>query len=317
MYNTLILVTWAIVVSIVCAISITATYRKFKGVKTALLNEIEQVEQELFSDFQEVGRAELEQTHAGRELLELISKEHPSFFAGKQVLTSSADAPSQIRLPFALRFVLLLGNATIFLRYAFVPESNLQVIYRFGKYSAVKGPGIISYQRLFETLGPLVYIGSQFAEYTFNEIFSRDAMPINVRLRMVYKFDPRSTKDEIARVLVSLPREALVSIVEKYLRWALMTAIGNYDTAEVVRREVITSIEEHLNTTVSKEIGFLGIHLGSKPNILSIELPRLAIESAETDLHRATELVEQLNRYKAGESSVPLEEVLRNYVSRR
>ena len=253
-------------------------------------------------------------------------------------MTESLD---QIRHPPSIRFRLWLGNRLGFffgLGFTFVPEGRAQVVYCESRYLEVRGPGIVRYRRWNETLGPLVHTSAQVKEYVFAELFSRDTLPVSVRLRTVIAYEPRNTPREIARVLTKLPREAYPGIAEPYFRWALMAAVNKYNATEVTQHEVTVQIEDYLHQTVPKEMEYLGIQPRGRPKVLGVELPRTlgerheiiaqrrasiaasgGVETDPTAIRRAlvTELIEHLDRHGAGETFINFNDMLEAYAAER
>ncbi len=184
--------------------------------------------------------------------------------------------------PPSVRIRLWLGNMFgIGLKFEFVPEEHRQVIYREGHYWGVRGPGIIRWNRWSEKAGPLVYTGNQTREFTFAEVTTHDVLPVTIRLRAVIRYDPKDTLKELARVFTHQSREAHLSIVETYIRKALMSAVNRYNATEITQHNVSALIEERLFQVVPEEMGFLGLHLNGKPKILNVELPRTLADRHE------------------------------------
>src|SRR5689334_10979345 len=79
--------------------------------------------------------------------------------------------------PPLLKLLLFVGGP---MGLTFVPQHHVQVINRMGRYSGVKGPGLVYHNRFTETLGPQVFIGGQIREYELDNIISRDVLPVTM-----------------------------------------------------------------------------------------------------------------------------------------
>src|SRR5438105_12744611 len=97
----------------------------------------------------------------------------------REVGMTRIDDNTHYDKPPLLRLILFLGKP---FGIAFVPQHHVQVIYRMGKYAGVRGPGMIYYSRLTETLGPMVLIKGQRNEYVFENIVARDVLPVTFRV---------------------------------------------------------------------------------------------------------------------------------------
>lgn len=75
MNNSLILLLWAIAVTIICLSGTAFVYKKHKKTKENIEKKIDLAEKELLQDFDDIRLTELMQTKAGSELLALLVKE--------------------------------------------------------------------------------------------------------------------------------------------------------------------------------------------------------------------------------------------------
>lgn len=192
-----------------------------------------------------------------------------------------------VEQPPMLRLILFLGRP---LGIAFVPQHYLQAIYRMGKYLECRGPGLIYHSPLTESLGPLVFVGNQRNEYRFENIVSRDVLPITIAILTNVVYDP-GLGHERASVLTRLPREAYVSIAGTYIRWGLLAAANRYNAAELTQANVRTQIENSLHEQVGEELKFLGLRLAARLRIMSVELPASLTERHETIAQRRANIL--------------------------
>jgi len=189
--------------------------------------------------------------------------------------------------PPLLRLILYLGKP---FGIAFVPQHYVQVVYRMGKYAGCRGPGLIYYGRLTETLGPLVLTKAQRNEYEFENIISRDVLPVKMRVVTSVAYDPASAPD-LASTLTHVPRESYVSIAGIYIRWGLLAAANRFNATELTQTDVRTQIENSVQEQANHELSFLGVKLAAKLRIMSVELPAVLTERHETIAQRRANIL--------------------------
>jgi SPFH domain/Band 7 family protein len=189
--------------------------------------------------------------------------------------------------PPLLRLILFLGKP---FGIAFVPQHYVQVVYRMGKYAGCRGPGLIYYGRLTETLGPLVLVKGQRNEYTFENIVSRDVLPVTMHVATSVAYDPAAAPD-LASTLTRVPRETYVSIGGTYIRWALMAAANRFNATELTQADVRAQIENAVHEQTNNELKFLGLRLSAKLRLMSVELPAVLTERQETIAQRRASIM--------------------------
>ncbi len=194
---------------------------------------------------------------------------------------------ANVEKPPLLRLILFLGAP---FGMAFVPQHFVQVVYRMGKYAGCRGPGLIYRSPLTETLGPLVFVKGQRHEYVFENIVSRDVLPVTVRLATSVTYDPAAAPDLASR-LTHAPRETYVTLAGIYLRWGLLAAANRFNAAELTQVDVRTQIEDAVQGQANDELKFLGLSLSAKLRILSVELPATLTERHETIAQRRASIL--------------------------
>jgi hypothetical protein len=194
---------------------------------------------------------------------------------------------AEVEKPPLLRLILFLGAP---FGIAFVPQHYVQVVYRMGKYAGCRGPGLIYHSRLTETLGPLVFIKGQRNEYPFENVISRDVLPVTLRVATSVTYDP-SAAPELASTLTHAPREAYVTIAGVYIRWGLLAAANRFNAAELTQADVRTQVENTVQERANEELKFLGLKLSAKLRILSVELPTTLTERHETIAQRRASIL--------------------------
>ncbi len=238
------------------------------------------------------------------------------------------------RHSFLLRWMLRLGKP---FGVKFVPDLNVQVIYRMGQYAGVRGPGQFQYNHLAETLGPQIFIGAQRHDFAFERVLSQDAVPMSVRLNVLYNYDPRRAPD-VAPVLVSLPPETHIYLLGIFAEWATRTAVNQRNSFELARATVLNVVESEIAESLRADIKPIGFEApGARPvRVLQVQPPStlterqeqiaqrragiLAGEEFDANAYRRaliTEFIEQLARAGTGESIVNFNDLLDSYIAEK
>jgi len=246
----------------------------------------------------------------------------------------AGNPPNDERHSFLLRWILRLGRP---FGAKFVPDLTVQVIYRMGQYAGVRGPGQFQYNHLAETLGPQIFIGAQRHDLVFDGMLSQDAVPMTVRLNLLYRYDPRRAPD-VAPALVRLPPETHRYLLGIFVEWATRTAVNQRNSFELARSPVLNVVESEIAGSLRADIQPLGFEApGARPvRVLQVQPPAMLTERQEQIAQRRagilageefnanayrraliTEFIEQLARTGAGESIVNFNDLLDSYVAEK
>ena len=196
--------------------------------------------------------------------------------------------PAKIDLPPLMRFILWVGRP---MGVTYVPLHHAQVIYRMGKYAGTKGPGLIYYNKLTETLGPMVSIEGQMKEYELDNIVSLDVVPVKMNVAGVISYDPAASAPELASVLTRLPREAFTSIAGTFVRWALLSIANRYNASELTQHAVQAQVEQAVLEKVNEELAYLGLRVEGKLRLTRVELPARLADRHETIAQRRANIL--------------------------
>lgn len=244
----------------------------------------------------------------------------------------SRDPCDTSKQPRSLRWFLKLGKH---FGWHWLPEDFVHAYYYKSRYAGVKVPNEWGLYRIrrFETLGPPIFIGMYFEQYTFDGIITRDLLKVRVTLRASFQYEPRENP-QVARALVRIPQERYPTIAETYFRCALLVTAGQYTAIQFNQVEYRSRIEEEIQQRADTEMSFLGMHPRGKLRLLYVELPARMTERFETDAQRealiqstraldptefrravVTELLENLKQHGVGDSLLGFKDVLEAYAS--
>ena len=201
---------------------------------------------------------------------------------------SKKYVPEKIDLPPLMRFILWVGKP---MGVAYVPMHHVQVIYRMGKYAGCKGPGLIYYNKLTETLGPLVSIEGQIMEYELDNVVSRDVVPVTLHISATVVYDPAQSEDALASVLTRLPKATYTSIAGTFVRWAVLAIANQYNASELTQQAVRAQIEQAVCQKANEELAYLGLQCVGKLRITRVGLPARLTDRHETIAQRRANIL--------------------------
>ena len=98
----------------------------------------------------------------------------------------------------------------------FVKENYVAPVFRLGMYNRVRGPGLFWVIPILESVGQPVKSGIHFTSLKVIGALSKDSIPIDIDLDVLFRFDPERTQRRIAAQLVRVPEYVLTDIAEGY-----------------------------------------------------------------------------------------------------
>ena len=197
------------------------------------------------------------------------------------------EKPEKIDLPPAMRLLLWVGKP---FGVAYVPIHYVQAVYRMGKYAGCKGPGLMVYNRFTETLGPLVSIAGQIKEYEFDNIISRDVVPVTIHVSCAVAYRPAEGQ-ELDSVLTRMPKDTYTTITGTFVRWAVLAIANQYNASELTQHAVRAQVEEAVRAKVNEELAYLGLQIKGKLRITRVELPQRLADRHEVIAQRRANIL--------------------------
>lgn len=244
-------------------------------------------------------------------------------------VTIPPELPETPSLPIRQRLKLWLGGP---FGYSYVPPRYVQVIYKDGAYTEVRGPGIIRHNAWSETLGPFIKVAGMFQSYNFEDLITKDNQLVVMELKSPLSYDPRRAP-QLAPTMIRLNPAVYSEISATYFRWALMGLTSQFFAHELSRTDVREHIEKKLTEVLTAELAFFGLKPGRRVQILKLYLPPMlqdrlnqiaqrrqgilaGMEFNSSDYRRAlvTEVIEQMGKSGPGESFVNFTELLQGVI---
>lgn len=184
----------------------------------------------------------------------------------------------------------------------FVQENYVAPVFRLGMYHRVCGPGLFWVIPILESVGQPVKSGIRFISLNVPGALSSDSIPIDIDLKIFFRFDPKRTRRQIAAQLVRVPERVLTDIAKDYADSFLRQVVANFTTEDICSGKAVARIQRHLSRILADKLGFLGyvIDLGSGVLIKGITAsPEFQQTILDAKRHEVTLRV--LNAYQAAD----------------
>jgi len=153
----------------------------------------------------------------------------------------------------------VLGFLAGLIGFHFVPENHKAAVTRLGMYNRVRGPGFIWIIPFVDRVENLVKMGMRFAAFKVKQVLSRDGIPLDFELMILYRFDPDATSRPIAAQLVRLPDHVLESIVEDYVDQSLRRTVAQHSAEDICYGNPIPLIEQSVVEGLKAQVRPLGL----------------------------------------------------------
>lgn len=176
----------------------------------------------------------------------------------------------------------------------FTPDNHLTPIFRYKLYDRLAEPGYSNINRFVEAAYPPIKTSIRVAHFHFDEALSRDSIPMEIDLTVLFKFDPRGIDRKVAAQFVLVGDEVFHAIIEDYAHQGLMQLIGRYEAATLQEASIQNRLKNSLFRAVNADVAVLGLNI---PALGCITFQRLLPHHryVRTQLERAN-LAEKLKQ---------------------
>jgi|GEM_PF-4860577 len=141
----------------------------------------------------------------------------------------------------------------------FTPDNYATPVLRLGRYHQVKKPGFCWIIPFFEQALPPVKISIYVGNFVFNEVLSKDNIPFQINLTVLFTFNPTSALKSAAAELVRGGDGLMQIIVKDYANQGLRRLAARYIAEDLGSTPVMSSIERNLTRLLTAEMRPLGI----------------------------------------------------------
>jgi hypothetical protein len=162
----------------------------------------------------------------------------------------------QVAPPLAYQLRLLFGRP-FGLRW--VPDNHLGVVYRMEMYHGLRGPGFFRIDPWQDTVKDVVSLNPDFIETRVENLNTRDAVQLGLRVALAYVFDPRYLPREKALVFIKWPSSILRAIVSDFANSALLNIVPKYHAEQICRGELFETIQDSLEKELKVSLDPLAI----------------------------------------------------------
>lgn len=141
----------------------------------------------------------------------------------------------------------------------FVKENHVAPVIRLGMYRGVRGPGFVWITPIIESLGDLIDVGIRFTQFDFEQVLTKDSIPLDFKITILYSFDPALPTHKVAAQLVRQPRSVLTSIVRDYADHWLRGIVAAFSVEEICGGRPLGRIKNRLQRILETELPPLGL----------------------------------------------------------
>lgn len=141
----------------------------------------------------------------------------------------------------------------------FAPDNHVIPVLRWGRYHRVKGPGLFWIMPLFEKALPAVKTSIHVGDFFFEEVLSKDNIPFQIQVTVLFIFAPNEAIKEAAAQLVRAGDALLQTIVREFTNRRLRRMVATFNAEELSGDEVVAKIEKGLVHYLKYEMSRLGL----------------------------------------------------------
>lgn len=162
---------------------------------------------------------------------------------------------------------------TVIGRRTFVPENHVRVIMRDNVFYDIVPAGYYRIHRWKNTLGPEISIGLRVAELDGVRCFSRDGVPVKLKGRVLFRFDPNLCDRTILPEIVQLPGAVLGSLGKRTAARELRHVVGEFYEIELRSGRTRAKIQEIATQRMKDSSKFIGVTVIGSIEVEEINFP--------------------------------------------
>lgn len=162
----------------------------------------------------------------------------------------------------------------------FLPDNTiLPIFWWWGRYRETRVPnhlGIVFTIPLLEKYDQPIEGGFRMATVESASLYSRDCIPLTIKLSLLYCFDPMSLRGRwaIGAQMVRLPEHRLQQIVTNQAVRHLRCIVSNFTAEKVLKGPIQKRIERWLVACLKEQLSMMGLSLldGNGAQITDIQV---------------------------------------------
>ncbi|MCS7055833.1 MAG: SPFH domain-containing protein [Thermoflexales bacterium] len=165
--------------------------------------------------------------------------------------------PSKRHPPLFHRLERALGR--LFGRY-WVDEDEVAVVYENERFHSLhRGPAFFDIDPLTQTIRCFVNVAPDAIRVPFRGIQTRDGLPVDLELELIFEFVPEQAHPELVHLVVRWTQEERRDILCWRARVALQRVLARLTIDAVCRGALIQEIEQHTLTHLKELVNGLGL----------------------------------------------------------
>ncbi len=141
----------------------------------------------------------------------------------------------------------------------FAPDNHIIPVLRMGLYHRAGGPSFTWLIPLLEQALPPVKTSIHVGNFFFDEVMSKDNIPFEIQMTVLFTFDPDSALKNAAAVLVKGGEGLFQIIVKDYTNQGLRRLVARFDAEKLCGEVAMSDIEKNLTRFLTAELGVLGL----------------------------------------------------------
>jgi hypothetical protein len=187
----------------------------------------------------------------------------------------------------------------------FVPDNHVLPVFWLGRYHRVGGPGFVWIWPILERTLPPVKTGLHVGNFYFGEILSKDNIPFNMQLTVLFTFKPAEALPQAAAQLVKAGPDLLEIIVKDYANQGLRRLAARYEAEALGGSEAMATIEHRLTEVLTRQLKGLGLAPLPRDGILIKEtIAPEKFKRGMLNARRLEAMLQTLTRYPMGSSLI-------------
>lgn len=152
-------------------------------------------------------------------------------------------------------------RALAILGYKLVPQNNIAAVERDGQFvRIIEGPNYVRANPVTERLGPIIPIGFGIKQLALEDVHSIDGDPYNIRVRILYAYDPRRCKEEQMTIaLIEGGPDLVETIVQDNGELAIRHTVGEFETRDLRSGKTLSQLGRKIGQSLVGELEVFGV----------------------------------------------------------
>lgn len=180
----------------------------------------------------------------------------------------------------------------------YIPDKHVGIVYRYGHFSHVIGPGYHRLNSFSESLQGIIDISGRVLIVPVNNFRSHDSIPISVECAIVFKLAPfyfehvQNGQERLAN-FIDMSRVAHKRVVTAFTAVAVRSILGNFTCSDLCNGANLTLFQDQISKLLAKELSKRAYQLVGQVVVNEIILPH-GLELKRQDNVSRQELTEVL-----------------------